>query len=64
MEKVLLIGGAGFIGHNLALKLKKKFRVYIVDFFKINNLGSLSKVKPENRILYNFRRETKNFKKK
>ncbi len=53
MEKVLLIGGAGFIGHNLALKLKKKkFKVYIIDFLKINNLESLHKVKPENRSLY------------
>ena len=35
MEKVLLIGGAGFIGHNLALKLKRqKYKVYIVDFLK------------------------------
>ena len=23
-QKVLIVGGAGFIGHNLALKLKKK----------------------------------------
>ena len=53
MEKVLLIGGAGFIGHNLALKLKKqKYKVYIVDFLKINNLKSLNKVKPENKDLY------------
>ena len=53
MEKVLLMGGAGFIGHNLALKLKKKkFKVYIVDFLKINNLMSLNKVNPQNRSLY------------
>ena len=24
MKKILLVGGAGFIGHNLALLLKKK----------------------------------------
>ena len=41
-KKILIIGGAGFIGHNLALKLKSlKANVMIVDGLTINNLGSL-----------------------
>ena len=28
MKKILLVGGAGFIGHNLALLLKKKLSSY------------------------------------
>jgi len=43
MKKALLVGGAGFIGHNLAIKLKKekKFKeVIILDFLKINNIKS------------------------
>ena len=40
--KVLLIGGAGFIGHNLALELKSKgVNVSIVDGLQVNNLLSL-----------------------
>ncbi len=43
-KKILIIGGAGFIGHNLALKLKSlKANVMIVDGLTINNLGSLKK---------------------
>jgi nucleoside-diphosphate-sugar epimerase len=45
-EKILIIGGAGFIGHNLSLFLKKKkYDVTIVDNFLINNLISLKKKK-------------------
>ena len=40
-KKVLLIGGAGFIGHNLALSLKKNdVDVSIVDGLQVNNLLS------------------------
>lgn len=46
-EKVLIIGGSGFIGHNLAIKLSKKFKIYIVDSFTINNLKSF-KVRTNN----------------
>ena len=43
-KKILIIGGAGFIGHNLALKLKSlKASVMIVDGLNINNLESLRK---------------------
>ena len=41
-KKILIIGGAGFIGHNLALKLKEyKAEVSIVDGLTVNNLYSL-----------------------
>ena len=43
-KKILIIGGAGFIGHNLAIKLKSlKAKVVIVDGLKINNIESLKK---------------------
>lgn len=38
-KKILLVGGAGFIGHNLALSLKKQGAdVQIVDSLGVNNL--------------------------
>ena len=41
-NRILLIGGCGFIGHNLSLSLEKKgFEVYIIDSFGVNNLISL-----------------------
>ena len=44
MNKILIIGGAGFIGHNLAIKLKNKSnKVDIVDSLQINNLYTLDK---------------------
>ena len=37
-KKILIIGGAGFIGHNLGLNLcKKDYEVYIVDSLAVNN---------------------------
>ena len=43
-KKILLIGGAGFIGHNLALYLpKKKYKIYIFDNLEVNNLKYVKK---------------------
>jgi nucleoside-diphosphate-sugar epimerase len=54
-RRVVLIGGAGFIGHNLALFLKKHgAQVDIVDGLEVNNLLAFSSTdcKDENRELY------------
>ena len=41
MKKILLIGGMGFIGHNLFFHLKKLgFDLKIIDSLKINNINS------------------------
>jgi nucleoside-diphosphate-sugar epimerase len=38
MKKALLIGGAGFIGHHLALALKQDgFDVAVIDGLEVNN---------------------------
>ena len=38
-KRIALVGGAGFIGHNLALSLKKQgAEVSIVDGLNVNNL--------------------------
>ena len=42
MKNILILGGCGFIGHNLALDLvEDKHKVTIVDSLQINNLYSL-----------------------
>lgn len=41
-RRIVLIGGAGFIGHNLALELKRRgAEVSVVDGLEVNNLLSL-----------------------
>lgn len=42
MEKVLITGGAGFIGSNLARELSEEYEIYIVDDFSMGNIENLS----------------------
>ncbi len=54
-RKIALIGGAGFIGHHLALALAAKgANVEIIDNMQVNNLGEFSAAAPDfhNRELY------------
>ena len=42
MKKILIVGGAGFIGHNLALDLQSKgHKVHVIDGLEVNNLTSI-----------------------
>lgn len=54
-RRIMLVGGAGFIGHNLALRLKELGAdVSIVDGLQVNNLLAFSSTEQEipNRKLY------------
>jgi nucleoside-diphosphate-sugar epimerase len=53
-RRIVLIGGAGFIGHNLALALRKSGAdVHVVDGLQVNNLGAFSNVVGDpNKALY------------
>ncbi len=54
-RRVVIIGGAGFIGHNLALALKERGAdVAVVDSLQVNNLLSFTSAEPDlpNRDLY------------
>jgi len=49
-KKIALMGGAGFIGHNLALKLKALgAEPHVVDGLQVNNLGYYSSGYTDNR---------------
>ena len=65
-EKVLIIGGSGFIGHNLGIRLSKKYKVYVADSFTINNLKSFNSNKNslENRFYIKILKERINLLKK
>ena len=42
MKKVLIVGGCGFIGHNLAIQLRNVgYEVTCVDNLMVNNLISI-----------------------
>lgn len=52
-KKVLIIGGSGFIGHNLAIYLNNRnFEVTVVDSLGVNNFLSLKKQKIQNKKFY------------
>ena len=52
-KKILLVGGCGFIGHNLALKLKKKGnQVFVTDSLSVNNILSFTDSDIKNKDLY------------
>lgn len=52
-RKVAIIGGAGFIGHNLALSLQQMgAQVEVVDSLQVNNLLSFTSGEAVNRGLY------------
>tara|TARA_Y100000748_G_scaffold195482_1_gene163733 strand:- start:31379 stop:32383 length:1005 start_codon:yes stop_codon:yes gene_type:complete len=52
-KKIALIGGAGFIGHNLAIALKKVgHETFIVDNLSVNNMLSFTSSEIKNRKLY------------
>lgn len=47
-KKIAIIGGAGFIGHNLAIEFaKRKADVTIIDGLQVNNLLSFSSIQNE-----------------
>jgi nucleoside-diphosphate-sugar epimerase len=42
-KRIALIGGAGFIGHNLAIELRNRGAdVHVIDGLQVNNLGAFS----------------------
>jgi len=52
-KKIALIGGAGFIGHNLAISLKNRgHEVVIIDSLAVNNILSFTDSEVTNRKLY------------
>ena len=53
-KNIALVGGAGFIGHNLALELKSRgANVHVIDSLLVNNLGAIyGTYGLENRAIY------------
>ena len=58
-KKVVFIGGAGFIGHNLAIELRKNgAEPYVIDNLLINNILSFAKANIKDRKLYVYLRSS------
>jgi len=52
-KKIALVGGAGFIGHNLAMELKRKGATpYVIDNLQVNNILTFANSARKNRKLY------------
>ena len=52
-KKILLVGGSGFIGHNLSILLKKQLHeVTVLDSLGVNNILSFTDSDINNKKLY------------
>ena len=52
-KKIAIVGGGGFIGHNMAISLKKRgHKPYIIDSLAVNNMLSFTDSEIKNRKLY------------
>ena len=51
-KKILIVGGSGFIGHNLSIYLKNKGHDLIVDSLSVNNILSFTNDEVKNKKLY------------
>ena len=52
-KKICLVGGSGFIGHNLAIELKKRnHEIFVIDSLSVNNLLNFKNKNTNNKNLY------------